>query len=181
MMTSGYKKRKNTEEQIKRILIYSALLFLLSVAEGSFFSSLRLIPATPDLILGVITVVTLTDTRETALISAIVGGVMTDAICGTGIYLSPIFYFLVVLVLCPLAKKMMKSYLSWLALFPIALLMRAIYTTARAYLFGGSLEFSEILLYAVLPEIICTLIFSLVLYPVVTALSRIAGGRRDIS
>ena len=181
MMVSGYKKRKNTEAQIRRILIYSVLLFLLSVAQSSFFGSLRILPATPDLILGVITVVALTDTRESALITAIIGGIMTDAICGVGIYLSPIFYFLVVLILSAFAKKMMKSYLSWLTLFPIALILRALYTVGRAYLFGGDFRFTELLRYAVLPEIICTAILSLALYPTVTLLTRIVRGHRNMS
>lgn len=181
MMVTGYKKRKNTEEQIKRILIYSALLFLLSVAESSFFGTIDLLPATPDLILGVITVVALTNTRETAVITAIVGGIMSDAICGAGIYLSPLFYLAVALILWPFSKKMMKSYLSWLALFPIPLLMRALYTVGRAYLIGGERGFVEILRYAVLPEVVCTAIFSLFLYPVVTLLSRIVKSRRDMS
>ena len=180
MMISGYKKRKHTEAQIKRILIYSALLFILAVAERSFFSSLKLLPATPDLILGALTVIALTDTRETASISAIIGGVMSDAICSTGIYLSPIFYFLLVLILHPFAKKMMRSYLSWLTLLPIALVLRAIYTTVGAYLFGGSLVFLEILRYAVLPKTVCTAIFSLALYPAVTLCVRIVRGRREL-
>ena len=180
MMILGYKKRKNTEVQIKRILIYSALLFLLSVAQSSFFGSLRILPATPDLILGALTVIAVTDTRETAAISAIIGGVMSDAICGTGIYLSPIFYFTLILILHLFAKKMLKSYLSWLTLFPVALLFRALYTVGRAYLFGGSLGFLEILRYAVLPEAVCTAIFSLALYPVVVLCARTVKGRREL-
>ena len=181
MMISGYKKRKNTEAQIKRILIYSAILFLLSVAESSFFSSIKILPATPDLILGAITIIALTDTRETTVIAAIIGGVMSDAICGSGIYLSPLFYLAVALLLCPFAKKLMRSYLSWLALFPVALIMRAIYTTGRAYLFYNGFDILEVLQYAVLPEAICTAVFSLLLYPIVTGLARIVKSRRDMS
>lgn len=180
MMISGYKKRKHTEAQIKRILIYTGLLFILAVAKGSFFSSLRLLPATPDLILGALTVIALTDTRETAVVCAIIGGVMTDAICSTGIYLSPIFYFILILILHPFAKKMMRSYLSWLTLLPVALVLRGLYTTAGAYLFGGSFGFLEILRYAVLPEAICTAIFSLALYPIVTLCVSIVRGRREL-
>lgn len=177
MMTSGNKKRKNTEAQIKRILIYSALLFFLSVAESSFFANLKILPATPDLILGAVTVVALTDTRKTATVTAIIGGIMSDAVCGTGIYLSPLFYLAVALILSPFSKKMLRSYLSWLAIFPIALLMRALYTVGRAYLFGGGLEFTELLRYVVLPEILCTAVFCLLLYPAVALSSRIVKSR----
>lgn len=181
MMIGRYQKRKQTEAQIARIAIYSALLFVLAVAESSFFGSLAILPATPDLILGLLTVVAVTDTRETAAITAIIGGVMADAICGVGIYLSPLFYFALVLILHPFAKKMMRSYLSWLTLFPVALVFRAAYTLGRAYLFGADLGFTEILRYAVLPEVICTAIFSLVLYPLVTLCARLTQGKRGIS
>ncbi|MBQ8849585.1 MAG: hypothetical protein IJ011_04560 [Clostridia bacterium] len=180
MMTARYQKRKETENELKRIAVYSALLFFLAVAESSFFGAVDILPSTPDLILGAISVIAVTDKRETAAITAIVGGVMADAICGVGIYLSPIFYFAVALILHPLAKKMLKSYLSWLAIFPSALLMRALYTFGRAYLFGGGLGASEILRYAVLPEAICTAVFSLCLYPLIMLLARIVRGRREM-
>ena len=181
MMIQNYKKRKQTEASLRRILIYSALFFLLAVAESSFFGSLRLLPATPDLILGALTVIAVTDSRETALVSAIVGGVMADALLSTGIYLTPIFFFAVALILNPISKKMMRSYLSWLTLLPIALLLRALYTVGRAYLFGSGPGFAELLRYAVLPEVICTAIFSLALYPIITLLASLVRGRRELS
>lgn len=180
MMTERYQKRKEIEAQIKRIAVYSALLFLLAVSESSFFSSVRYIPATPDLILAALTVIIITDTNETSLITAIIGGVMVDAICGIGIYLSPLFYFLTVLILHPLAKKMMKSYLSWLAILPTALILRALYTLCRAYLFGSALGFTEILRYAILPEAVCTAVFSLCLYPLITLCAKLVRGRREL-
>ena len=180
MMISGYKRRKHTEAQIKRIFIYSVILFLLTVAENSFFGSLRLLPSTPDLILGAVAVIALTDSRETSCIMAIIGGIMADAICGVGIYLSPILYFVVVLLICPFSKKMMRSYLSWLAILPLALIMRALYTVAKAYIFGSGIEIVQLLRYAVLPEAICTAIFSLCLYPIITLSVRLVRGRRDI-
>lgn len=172
MMTARYQKRKHLEAQLKRTLIYSALLFFAAVAESSFFGSLDILPATPDLVLGILTVIAVTDTREVAAVSAIVGGVIVDAICGVGIYLSPLFYFILVLLLYPLAKKMLRSYLSWLALLPLALLLRALFTLGRAYLFGG-FGIVEILRFAVLPEAILTALFSLALYPLVLLAARI--------
>lgn len=167
MTVSGYQKRKETEGQIKRIAVYSLLLFILRVAECSFFGGIRLLPAVPDLVLGALTVIALIDTRETAMISAIIGGVLTDAIGASGIYLSPLFYFCVALLLSLLSKKMMRSYLSYLALMPIALLARAVFTLGKGWLFGNGLGALEILRYAVLPEAICTAVFCLALYPII--------------
>ena len=167
MTVSGYQKRKETEGQIKRIAVYSLLLFILRVAECSFFGGIRYLPAVPDLVLGALTVIALIDTRETAIISAIIGGVLTDAIGASGVYLSPLFYFCVVLLLCLMSKKMMRSYLSFLVLMPVSLLARAVFTLGRGWLFGNRLGALEILRYAVLPEAICTAVFCLALYPII--------------
>ena len=180
MTIQKYNRQKETENIIKRVCVYSLFIFILAVAETSFFGLIDLLPATPDLILAVICAVALTDSRKTAFLTAIMGGVISDAICGVGIYLSPIFYFLLVLILSPIAKKMMKSYLSWLALMPVALILRAAYTLGRAYLFGNGLHFGEILKYAVLPEAVCTLIFSLSIYPTVRLLTRLVKSKQKI-
>ncbi len=165
MTVTGYQKRKQLEGQIKRICIYSLLLFLLRIAECSFFERLQILPAAPDLILAALTVVALIDTRETSLLTAIVGGVLTDAVGSTGIYLSPLFYFVLVLILSSFAKKMMKSYLSYLALMPLSILLRALYTFGRGALFGNAAVLG-ILRYACLPEAICTAVFCLAVYPI---------------
>lgn len=167
MMTAKYQKRKRLEGQIKRIAVYSGILFLLAVAESSFFGAIKYLPATPDLILAALVAIAITDTPETAVVSAIIGGVLADAVGGVGNYLSPAFYFATVLIICIFSKKMMRSYLSYLALIPAALVARALFTLGSAYLFTNGLGFVEILRYAVLPETICTAVFSLALYPII--------------
>jgi len=167
MMNTGYhnyQKRKELVADAKRIALYSAILFLLTVTESSFLASLWHLPATPDLVLGALAVVSLIDKRENAAITAMIGGVMTDALGGVGIYLSPLIYFGFVLILSLFTKKMMKSYLSWLALLPATLLVRALWTFLGAYIFGGAAAY-EILRYAVLPEAVSTAVLCLPLYP----------------
>ena len=152
---------------IKRSLVYGAVMFLLAVAENSFFGNLHHLPATPELVLAAVSVIAFTDSREAAMISAITGGIMTDAICGTGIYLSPILYFGVALLISGLSKKMIPRYPSWLAVLPMACAFLALFGIARTYIFDGGAKFLELLLHTILPEFIFTVIFSLPLYPLI--------------
>ena len=162
---------------VKRVLVYSLWMFILAIAESSFFAGIRILPATPDLILAAVAVIAVTDTRECAAASGIIGGVMADAIGGVGVYLSPMFYLAVAVVTALLSKKMMSRYMSWLALFPIALIMRGMLTAAICYFVGGGSVFSEVLTGIILPEAIVTLIAALPLYPLIRVSILPLGGR----
>ena len=91
----------------KRVLLYSAVIFLLAVARGSFFAKLEILPVSPDLVLGAVAAVAVVDSIETAAITGVIGGVITDAVCGFGMYLSPIVYLVVAIAIAMATKKMM--------------------------------------------------------------------------
>ena len=156
-----------TVSAIKRTVVYIALMFLLTIARYSFFEQLVFMPVSPDLVLAAVSVIALTDSRETAVISAVAGGIMTDAIGGAGIYMSPIAYFAAALIIGLFAKKMMARYLSWLVVLPIACVMGALLTVASAYIGGGDIAFSQLLLRTVLPELLFNALLALPVYPLV--------------
>lgn len=155
-------------ELVKRIVIYGLLIFFLSVAMSSFFANLRHLPATPDLMLGAVLAVAVIDDRRTAAIVAVVGGVAVDALGGVGISLSPLLYLSVILTVGILSEKMLPRFLSWLILLLPSLLLRALFTLAGFWLYTGGGSFSGIVSGVLLPEAVCTLIFSLPLYFLVT-------------
>ena len=140
-------------------------MFLLSVAQCSFFARIESLPATPDLILAAVTVIAVTDRWENGAISGVIGGVRIDAVGGVGIYLSPALYLAAALVIWAISQKMMSRYLSWLAVFPVALLMRAVFTLLQIFLSANAFEFKAALLYIILPEAIVTLVCALPQYP----------------
>ena len=166
---------------VKRIGVYAAVMFLLSVAENSFFASVKILPATPDLILGALVVIAVTDSKDAAIISGVLGGIISDALGGTGVYLSPIFYLCVALLTWFVAHKMMAGYLSWLAVFPIACVMRAAFTLLQIYLFGRDLMLLDSLAHVILPEVIVTFVFSLPLYPIIRLCTAPLHSRHDMS
>ena len=114
--------------RIKRILIYGALSLLLATAQCSFFAELHICPATPDLLLGLVLAVLLLDSTYAAAAVALGGGFLVDALGATGVFLTPLFYFAVVLVLLLPASKMMAALPSFALLALPALAMRALYT-----------------------------------------------------
>lgn len=169
-------KRRNSSIKsalTKRIAVYTLLFFVLSVIECSFLGRIEILPASPDLLIAAVAAIAVIDRHEGTLVSAIIAGIMIDAIGGVGIYLSPLVYFVIALLITLIAKKMMTSYLSYLAILPIVCLLRAAATIGEAYIYRQGYSIVEILKYAVLPEAICTLIFALPLYPLVALCAKI--------
>ena len=166
-MMQGTRRPIRDTSLVTHTATYSAVIFLLAVAQCSFFARIEKLPAIPDLILAAVAVVAVIDRWETAILSGIVGGVVIDALGGVGISLSPLFYFVVALVLGALAKKMMQSYLSWVAVMIPALALRAVFTVIQVLLLGNGGGIVQILGQIVLPELICTAVFSLPIYPLI--------------
>ncbi len=155
-------------ELVKRIVIYGLLVFFLSVAMSSFFANLRHLPATPDLLLCAVLAVAVIDDRRTAAIVAVVGGVTVDALGGVGISISPLLYLSMILTVGILSEKMLPRFLSWLILLLPSLLLRAIFTLAGFWIYTGGGSLAGIVTGVLLPEAVCTLIFGLPLYFLVT-------------
>ena len=160
---SDFQRRRETASDVKRLCIYAGIILLAAVAENSFFASLRYLPAPPDLIMGVICVIALTDKKENAVIAALIGGVVTDALGGAGIYLSVPVYFALAVTLTAFSGKMLKRYPSYLALLGIALIFRAVFTFGVCVLVGKT-DIASALLSGVLPRVISTAVFCLPLY-----------------
>ncbi len=151
-------------EILWRILCYGFLILILASAESSFFPSLRFLPASPDLLLGAVTAVSLLDTRRASLVFAIAAGLMGDAIGGVGAPLSALLYVAVACVAGALGEKMLPRYGSYLVLLLPSLLLRAGYS-ALLYLWAGSFEgLASFVGQRLVPEAAVTAVASLALY-----------------
>ena len=92
-MRRRYHGRGISPDLIRRILIYGILLLLLSAAESAFFARLYILPAAPDLILGVVVAVSLLDSQKAGAVVGVAGGFLSDAIGSVGISLSCSFSY----------------------------------------------------------------------------------------
>ena len=167
-MTSRTPSPENTRSmRLKRILIFGVLCLLLATAQCSFFASLHICPATPDLLLGLVLTVLLLDSPYTATAVAIGAGFLCDALGASGFFLSPLFYLAVVLVLSLPASKMLSAFPSYLLLVFPALVLRALYTLLCIALVPGPLPEMSRIGGTLLWEALTTLLVILPLYPIV--------------
>lgn len=153
--------------RVKRVLIFGTLALLLAVAQCSFFSALHICPATPDLLLGLLLAVLLLDSPYSAAVLAIGAGFVGDALGTSGFFLSPIFYFAVVLILYLPASKMLPAFPSFILLLVPALALRALYTVLCFALASGSMPALPYLGGVLLREAVTTALLVLPTYPIV--------------
>ncbi|MBE6549814.1 MAG: hypothetical protein E7670_05240 [Ruminococcaceae bacterium] len=155
-------------ELIKRVIIYGILILLISSAQCSFFAGLKICPATPDLVIGIVLAVSLLDSIRSAAAVGIAAGFVTDALGSTGSFsFSALFYLVCAVILGSIACKMLPRFLSFLCLLIPALALRAVYTTLCVCLKLHSVPPLSILASLVLPEIIVTAVLCIPLYPIV--------------
>lgn len=167
-------------ETLKRILIYSISTLLLGTAQCSFFSLLDICPRTPDLILGLILAVTLCDSERSAMALAVGAGFFIDTLGGSGLFLSPIIYFVYALIIGRLARKMLPSFPSFLLLLLPSLLYRAAVTVAMSLL-TKSAALGASLLITVLLEALTTLVLCLPIYFLIKLATKILSTHKKFS
>ena len=163
---------------IRRLIIYSILVIVLTTAQCSFFASLHILPATPDLALGLVVCVLLFDSVQAASAVAIGTGVLLDALGTSGFFLSPLVYFAVCLILFLPASKMLPRFLSFCVLLLPSLVLRALFTALCMTLYLGRLPTLSLLGHTALWELLMTALFCLPLYPVFRLCRRPLSARR---
>lgn len=168
-------------ELIKRLIIYSLLLLLLASLQCSFFAGLHILPATPDLLLGAILAIILLDSKRSAAIVAICGGVLADALGGSGYSLSPLFFLIFAVIMGAISEKILPSFFSYMILLLPAILMREAYTCLCILAVYGSLPIVYTAKNILLPEAVCTFVVCLAVYPLVRLCTRPFGTRNKFS
>ena len=163
----------------RRIVIYGVLVLVLATAQCSFFASLHVLPATPDLMLSLVLAILLLDEPRSALAVAIGGGFLVDALGANGTAFSPIFYLTVVLALAVPASKMLSRFLSFCVLLLPSLVLRALYTAVCLWVHRGALPTLSGLLQILLPELLLTALLALLIYPLVRLCRRPIGSRKS--
>ena len=178
-MRGGMRGTGLSPEVTKRVVVYGLLLLLLGSAQVSFFARVVWLPAIPDLLLGTVVALSLLESERVAVVAAIGGGFLIDALGSVGVSLSPILYLIVALAICPLAAKMLPRFLSWALLMLPALVLRMAYGALRLLLTAGRGALPEALKQILLPELLTTLLLCVPLYFLLALLSRLLRGRRE--
>ena len=177
-MAKKYRSRRVRENILRRTAVWGILLFLLAVSESAFFSRLHFLPTTPNLVLGAVIAIALLDSAPVAAVAAVGGGILVDSLGGTGMYLSPLVYFLAVLLVGNMAEKMMAGIWSWLFLMIPGIVLCGGLTFLRMKLIYGEASPLDVLLRVLLPEAMITILFGVPLYFFTSLCARLCKGRQ---
>ncbi len=148
----------------RRIIVYSAAFFFLGVLKCAFFSRLKPFGVTPDIVLGGICAVMLLDDKKAAAVCAVGAGYFIDALGSVPPSFSPLFYLLCVAAVGWVTDKMMPSFASFTVSMLPAAGLGAIYTWVNLWITFGAFPALPTLWIVLLPEFLCTVVFSLPVY-----------------
>ena len=151
-------------EILKRVIIYGLLTLVLGSAQCAFFPLLDFCPKTPDLILAMLVAIALLDSEIAAGVCAVACGFFIDSIGGSGLALSPLIYFLTVVIVCCFTGKILKSFPSFLILLIPMLICKGLATYVRFFIAEGNFPPLWVFAEIILPEIVVTALFALPIY-----------------
>ena len=163
-MQSNFKGNVFSIELLKRILFYGIATLVLTSLQCAFFPFLDFCPATPDLVLTMLTAIALLDSPKSAAICAVASGFFVDAIGGSGISLSPVFYLIGAVIISIFTDKILKGLPSFLLLMIPTLLWRAFSTYVYAAIVEKALPGASVFSDIILPEAICTALLAIPVY-----------------
>ena len=163
-MQANFKGNVFSLELLKRVLIYGIAMLVLGSLQCAFFPLLDFCPMTPDLILAMLTAISLLDSPKSAAVCAVAGGFFIDAIGSSGASVSPVIYFLTVVVISFFTEKILKSFASFLILMIPALICRLVSTYICVALAEHALPSASVFTEILLPEAICTAVAAIPIY-----------------
>ncbi len=152
-----------------RLVVFGVSLALLllfgAVLQTSVFGRLTYIGGVPDLMLCIVTCVAFFNGRHHGAITGIAAGALIEAMASSGIVLLPLFYMLFGYIAGHYARAVQpKRFIPYLIYLMFALFLRAGLTVLYACLTYQNIHLVQILLHAVLPEMLATAVAGICLY-----------------
>ena len=143
-----------------------ALLLLLgAVLQTSVFSKLTYVGGVPDLMLCLVLGISYFNGRHNGAIVGLAAGVLIETMASGGIVLLPLFYMVFGYMAGHYARAVQpKRFIPYLFYLMFALFLRAGLTVLYACLTYQNINLLQILIHAVLPEMLATAIAGICLY-----------------
>jgi hypothetical protein len=150
---------------LRRIIIYTSVIFLLGVLQCSFFSRLSPFGATPDIMLAIVSAIALLDTeKKSAIVAGIGAGYFIDALGATSPSFSALFYLLCATVAIIIGEKLLPRLLSYLLLMLPLLALKAISTYLNIWITTTKLPPISVFGGIATPELLSTLLLCIPVY-----------------
>ena len=152
-----------------RLVVFGVSLALLllggAVLQTSIFGKLTHIGAIPDLMLCIVTCVAFFNGRHHGAIAGLAAGALIEAMASSGVVLLPLFYMVFGYMAGHYARAIQpKRFVPYLFYLMFALFLRAGLTILYACLTYQNIHLVQILIHAVLPEMLATAIAGICLY-----------------
>ena len=152
-----------------RLVVFGVSLAILLIAgavlQTSVFGRLTYVGAVPDLMLCIVTCVAFFNGRHHGAITGLAAGALIEAMASSGIVLLPFFYMLFGYTAGHYARAVQpKRFIPYLVYLTFALLLRAGLTILYACLIYQNVHLVQILIHAVLPEMLATAVAGVCLY-----------------
>ena len=147
-------------------IVSLALLILLgAILQTSVFGKLTHIGAVPDIMLCIVLGIAYFNGRYHGAITGIAAGALIETMASSGIVLLPLFYMLFGYIAGHYARAVQpKRFVPYLLYLILALLLRAVLTILYACLTYQNIQILQIILHAVLPEMLSTAVAGICLY-----------------
>lgn len=157
-----------------KCVVYGIFLFILSVAQVTFFAKINVRGATPDLLLGAVLVIAMRDSKETAAICGIIAGFFYCAMGGFVYPFYMMFSFLCGYTLWGVSDRFLgKNYISYLALAILTFSLKALFNIIEASLFAYTINVLNMFSKAILPEFISSMALCSISYLIFNTLARL--------
>ena len=161
-----------------KCVVYGSFLFILSIAQVTFFAKINILGATPDLLLGAILVIAMRDSKETAAICGIIAGFFYCAMGGFVYPFYMMFSFLCGYTLWGISDRFLgKNYISYLVLSILTFSLKALFNLIEASLFAYTINILNTFSKAILPEFISSMVFCSLSYVIFTALANLLNSK----
>lgn len=145
--------------------LYSIALFILSVAQVTFFAKINIFGATPDLMLGAVLLIAMKDNQEVASICGIISGFFYCAMGGFVYPFYMMFSFLCGYTLWFVSDRFLgKNYISYLALALLTYGLKSLFSLIEASFFAYTINILNMFSKAIVPEFISSMAFCTISY-----------------
>ena len=167
------------------VIVYGAVLILLTVLQTTFIYRYSLYNVIPDLMLGAVCCIGIYRGEKHAALFGLFAGLFTDALGSVGLSLLPLFYTLSG-YLCGIVgnnAKRKAKFFAYLLCLPVLCFAREVISFINHFItYFETVNIGQLLLYTILPEyvynlIACIFVFLLVkLFDIPLNIARKRGG-----
>lgn len=156
-----------------RSLVWGVALFILAVLQTTAAARLSLFSATPDLMLAAVVCLAMHDGEKTGAIAGIAAGVLCVSL-GSASPIYILFSFAAGYIFGIISSaSLSKNLPSFIALIAAAYAAKAIFNVIDVSLFSDGFNLFTILARAVVPELLCSLVFCVPVYFIFLPLIRL--------